>query len=70
MVDHTPALGQESRIRQLTSLLRYKNIGTAFQVTLRLWVILSWVDYITNMNWYQKLHEYLRTTGHGFLMQR
>ncbi len=37
ITDHAngiPALGQESRIRQLSSLLHYKNIGTAFQATL------------------------------------
>jgi hypothetical protein len=28
-----------------------------------LWVILFSVDYITNTSWYQKLHEYFRTTG-------
>jgi len=43
-------LGQESRIRQSVTLLHYKNIGTAFQATLRLWVALSWVVYITNMS--------------------
>jgi hypothetical protein len=42
--DLTPALGQESSIRQSISLLHYKHIGTAFHATLRLRVILSWVD--------------------------
>jgi hypothetical protein len=51
MADPTPALGQESRIRQPVCLLHYKNIGATSQTTLRLWVILSWVDYITIMSW-------------------
>jgi hypothetical protein len=59
--DLTPALGQESSIRQSISLLHYKHIGTAFHATLKLRAILSWVEYITNISWYKRLHEYLRT---------
>lgn len=57
-----PALGRETRIRPSIFLSHHKNIGIAFQVTLRLWRTLFSVDYTVNIACYRGLHEFLRTT--------
>jgi hypothetical protein len=57
-----PALGRESRIRQSIFLSLHTNIGIVYRLTLRLWRTLFSVDCTTNMAYWRRLHEILRTT--------